>query len=276
MNSIKKTLSVRSIFIFFYKYKIFRRLIPSIIRKLPFKNKVFVNINEFYIFLNLKSSIDREIYLKGFYDKEKFNFFENTVDLSKFDLFLDIGSYIGYYSLYLASKYKNLKVLTYEPIIESFSQIKSSKEFNKFNNMEIFNYALSNIKGEKKFWCTNLNKKSGFALFNDEDYKLEVEFNNYDHDKISFRNIRTEIFDKEFKIENKLIFIKIDVERHEYETLLGAVFFLSKSNNRIFLQIEIVDHLKDKVLNLLKEYNFHVIGEISKGGHDYYLSNYDI
>ena len=58
--------------------------------------------------------------------------------------------------------------------------------------------------------------------------------------------------------------------------MLGAVFFLSKSNNRIFLQIEIVDHLKDKVLNLLKEYNFHVMGEISKGGHDYYLSNYDI
>ena len=47
-------------------------------------------------------------------------------------------------------------------------------------------------------------------------------------------------------------------------------------NNKIFLQIEIVDHLKDKVLKLLKNYSFNLIGSIDKGGHDYYLSNYDI
>ena len=276
MFSFIKKLSARDIFIFFYGYKIFRRLIPSIIRRIPFKKKVLINIHNFQIFLNLKSSMDREIYLKGVYDKEKLSFCENKVELSKFDLFLDIGSYIGYYSLYLASKYKNLKVLAFEPIIESFSQIKVSKESNKFDNIEIFNYALSNTKGEQKFWCTNLNKKSGFAFYKEDDYKAEVEFNNYDHDKISFKNIRTEIFDKQFKIQDKLIFIKIDVERHEYDVLLGAVIFLSKSNNKIFLQIEIEDELKDNVLKLLKEYNFHVKGEISKGGHDYYLSNYDI
>ena len=30
------------------------------------------------------------------------------------------------------------------------------------------------------------------------------------------------------------------------------------------------------VLKLLKNYNFNLIGEIDKGGHDYYLSNYDL
>jgi hypothetical protein len=66
------------------------------------------------------------------------------------------------------------------------------------------------------------------------------------------------------------------VERHEFQVLLGAVNFLTKSNNKIFLQIEIVDHLKNKVLKLLKKYNFNLISSIDKGGHDYYLSNYDI
>ena len=37
-----------------------------------------------------------------------------------------------------------------------------------------------------------------------------------------------------------------------------------------------IGFLKDKVLKLLKIYNFNLIGEIDKGGHDYYLSNYNI
>lgn len=269
-------MTLRNFFIFFSKFKILKRLIPSLIRRLPFEKNIFVKLNNFQMFLNIKSSIDREIYLKGIYDKEKFDFIEKTVDLNEFDLFLDIGSYIGYYSLYLSSKYNNLKVLTFEPIIESFKQIEESKKINKFHQIEIFNCALSNKDGEQKFWCTDLNKKSGFSLLNEDDYKQEVEFNNYDYDNLSFRKIKTEIFDNKFKIENKLVFVKIDVERHEYEALLGASNFLSKSNNKIFLQIEIVDRYKDKVLNLLKEYNFNVIGEVSKGGHDYYLSNFKI
>lgn len=272
----KNKISLRNLFIFLYKYKIFKRLIPSIIRRLLYKKFFFVKVNNFKIFLNVKSSIDREIYLKGIYDEEKFKFFENIIDLNKFDLFLDIGSYIGYYTLYLGSKYKNLKVLSFEPIIESFSQIKISKEINNLDKVKIFNYALSNIKDEKKFWVTDLKKKSGFALLDDKDLEREAELNKYDYNKLLFRKIKTEIFDEKFTIKNKLIFVKIDVERHEFQVLLGAINFLTKSNNKIFLQIEIVDHLKNKVLKLLKNYNFNLIGSIDKGGHDYYLSNYDI
>ena len=162
IKSQKKIISLRNFFIFLYKFNIFKRLIPSIIRRFLYKKKFFVKINNFQIFLNVESSIDREIYLKGVYDEEKFKFIESTIDLNKFDLFLDVGSYIGYYTLYLVSKYKNLEALSFEPIIESFSQIKTSKEINNLNNVKIFNYALSNTKGEKKFWCTDLKKKSGF------------------------------------------------------------------------------------------------------------------
>ena len=277
MLELKKTeISIRNFFVYFYKYKIFKRLIPSFLRRFIFNKKLFVKINNFKLFLNIKSSIDREIYLKGVYDSEKFNFFENSIDLNKFDMFIDIGSYIGYYSIYLGSKYKNLKILTFEPIAESFEQIKKSKEINKLNNIELFNFALSNIEAEKKVWVTDLNKKSGFSLFDKEDLKHEVNVNNYNYNKLSYNKVNTKIFDNNFKIKDKLIFVKIDVERHEFYALQGAVNFLNKSNNKIFLQIEIVDHLKDKVLNLLKNYNFNLIGEIDKGGHDYYLSNYNI
>ena len=126
---------MRDLFIFLYKFKIFKRAVPSIVRRFYSKKKLFIQLEKFQIFLNVESSIDREIYLKGYYDKEKIDFTENKVDLKKFDLFLDIGSYIGYYSLYLASKYKNLKVISFEPILESFNQIKKSKEVNNFDKM---------------------------------------------------------------------------------------------------------------------------------------------
>ena len=151
-----------------------------------------------------------------------------------------------------------------------------SKENNNLEKIKIFNYALSDIKDEKKSWVTDLKKKSGFALLDDKDLKREAELNKYDLNKLSFRKIKTEIFDENFVIKNKLVFVKIDVERHESQVLLGAINFLTKSNNKIFLQIEIVDHLKNKVLELLKKYNFNLIGSIDKGGHDYYLANYKI
>ena len=267
---------MRNLFIFLYKFKIFKRVVPSIVRRFYSKKKLFIQLEKFQIFLNIESSIDREIYLKGYYDKEKIDFTENKVDLKKFDLFLDIGSYIGYYSLYLASKYKNLKVISFEPILESFNQIKKSKEVNNFDKMEIFQFALSNENAEKNFWVTDLKKKSGFALLDDKDLKREVNENKYNMEKISYRKIKTKIFDQIFKFENKFVYVKIDVERHEFEVLKGAINFFSKTSNKIFLQIEIVDHMKDKVLNLLKEYNFQLLHDIDKGGHDYYLSNYKI
>ena len=271
-----KKISLRNLLIFIYSFKIFKRLIPSIVRRLYKKKEFFITLDNFKIFLNVESSIDREIYLKGIYDKEKIKFVENTIDLNRFDLFFDIGSYIGYYTLYIASKYKNLETLSFEPIFESYNQIKKSKEINNLHRSRIFNYALSNLKAEKKFWVTDRKKKSGFALLNENDLKREVKENKYNVDKIIFRKVQTEILDEKFKFTNKSIFVKIDVERHEFEVLLGAINFFSKNENKIFLQIEIVDHLNEKVLELLKKYNFRLLHSINKGGHDYFLSNYKI
>ena len=271
-----KKISLRNLLIFIYSFKIFKRLIPSIVRRLYKKKEFFITLDNFKIFLNVESSIDREIYLKGIYDKEKIKFVENTIDLNRFDLFFDIGSYIGYYTLYFASKYKNLETLSFEPIFESYNQIKKSKEINNLHRSRIFNYALSNFKAEKKFWVTDRKKKSGFALLNENDLKREVKENKYNVDKIIFRKVQTEILDEKFKFTNKSIFVKIDVERHEFEVLLGAINFFTKNENKIFLQIEIVDHLNEKVLELLKKYNFRLLHSINKGGHDYFLSNYKI
>ena len=269
-----------SLLLFFYKFNLFRRIVPSIIRKFYSKKNHEITINNFKITLNVGSSIDREIFLKKIYDKDKFDYFEKKINLNDFDYFIDVGSYIGYYSLYLSSKYKNLKVISFEPITESFNLINKSKKINNLNNLELNNYALSNIEGETKFWVTDNNKKSGYSFFKKDDFNNELKNNNYNYNNLIFRNIKTRIFDNIYTIKKKKIFIKIDVERHEFEALLGCKNFLKYSDNLIFLQIEIVDRLENKVLDLLKSYNFKQINRIyptdKRGGCDFYLTNYNL
>jgi len=90
----------------------------------------------------------------------------------------------------------------------------------------------------------------------------------------------SEVFDDNFKIENKKIFIKIDVERHEFQCLNGMLSLLRDSNNKVFIQIEIIDKYKDLVLDFLEKMNFSVVNIIKADGNnisygsDYYLSNF--
>ena len=263
-----------------YKYKIFKRLIPSIIRRLHNKNSQDVFLGNFAINLNLKSSIDREIYLKGFYDTEQINFIENKVNLNEFDYFIDIGSNIGFYSIYLASKYENLSIMSFEPIKENYDQINRSVSINNYQNFNTYNYALSNTEENKTMWVTDLRKKGGFSIYEEEDYKQEVHNNKYDESKLSKTEVETKIFDKNFEISEKKIFVKIDVERHELFCLLGMKKLLKENNNKTFIQIEITNQNKDKVFNILEDYGFKLIHTISPDeknenyGLDYYFINF--
>ena len=258
----------------------FKRLIPSILRRMPFNKSINIKIKNFNINLNLESSNDRYIYLNGFYDKKQISFVESQLDLDKFDYFLDIGSNIGFYSLYFASKYKNLNIFAFEPIHENYNQIEKSIKINNFKNIEIFKYALSNKKDAKIMWVTDLRKKSGFSVYENDDFKNEISINNYNIDKIYKRTIKSEIFDDLITIKNKNIFIKIDVERHEFQCLSGMLNLLKNHNNKIFIQIEIIEKYRDSVLNLLENMNFHLVNVVKADiknisyGSDYYFANF--
>ena len=230
--------------------------------------------------LNLSSSIDREIFLKGFYDSEQINFIEKKIDLRDFDYFLDIGSNIGFYSLYFASKYKNLNVMSFDPIKENYDQLNRSIELNKFTNFNTYNFALSDTEENKTMWVTDLKKKGGFSIYEETDYKNEIQNNNYDESKLSKTLVESKVFDKNFEISEKKILVKIDVERHELFCLLGMKKLLEESSNKTFVQVEITNQNKEKVFKILQNYGFKLIHTISPDennenyGLDYYFTNF--
>ena len=63
--------------------------------------------------------------------------------------------------------------------------------------------------------------------------------------------------------------MKIDVERHEKNVLEGFNDLISR--NKIFLQIEIFNHLLIDIKRFLEKNNFKYLNKIGK---DYFYKNY--
>jgi FkbM family methyltransferase len=255
---------LRSIIIFLYNLKggLFKRIIPSILRKNLFYSKIkIIDLKFFKIRLNLRNSIDREIYLKGFYEKKQLDYFYKISKNENIDTFLDIGSYIGYYALF----FKYIKnVHAFEPNQDNFETLQFNK---KINNAKIktHNIACSDKSVKSKIWYTDPNKMGGSSIYNKNDFELSK----YKKNDLKFENVTLKKLDDIIKIKNQNLLIKIDVERHEINVLKGGCKILT--NNKVILQVEVHKDLEAKVFNFLKNNKFNFINSI---GPDHYFKNY--
>ena len=253
----------RKILILLYSFKLFKRLIPSLIRKLSSSKKgTIIFLEDFNINLFLTSSIDREIYLKSEYEKKQIDFVKKELLNQKYDYFFDVGAYIGYYSLSLCK----LVPITaaFEPNQQNFQRLSKNVEINNFN-VNCHNLGCSDGKKILKLWYTDKNKRGGSSILHDSD----KEINKYDKNKLLFEVINTDKLDNLYTLSNKKIFFKIDVERHELNVLKGAANIIS--NNQCYFQIEIFPHLQDEILFYLNNNNFKLLHRINN---DFYLKNF--
>ena len=78
--------------------------------------------------------------------------------------------------------------------------------------------------------------------------------------------------DNLIKVKKKNLYIKIDIENHEYYFLLGAKNLIK--NNNIIFQIEIKKN-KLKIFNLLKSNGFKLLYNTSNEI-DYFFSNFRV
>ena len=247
---------------FLLSVPILKRLIPSILRL--FNLKLKSNIFNIKLFLDLSSSIDREIFLYKTYETNQIAFLRSVVKKNTFDYFFDIGSYIGLYALYLEKNSTIKNIYAFEPNKTNYFRLKKNIDLNN-SKVRIFNEGCSNINSSSKIWFTNKNKMGGSSVF----HKSDSELTKYDISKIFFENIKLIKLDTKFKFKNSSILVKIDTERHEINVLNGAYNLFS--NNKTFLQIEIFTDLKNEVINYLKLNKFRYVHSINN---DYFFCNY--
>ena len=239
---------------FFAKLPIFKRWIPSIgIRVLRFlkKNRGYFKIGEIYYYLDFLDPIDRQIILNNSYEHDQVLFFEQKIKEHYITHFLDIGANSGYYSFYIANKFKDIKIKSFEPNIDPYKKFLKTLEKNCFKNIEIFNFGLSDK--EKETYIRSM-KKNNFVHSNSEVIDNLSRFKTKGFD---IKNANLKVGDDIMNFKNNNLSIKIDVEGHEIFTLKGLEKILK--NNNCLLLIEIYKEKFTDVDNFLKKFDYRCI-----------------
>jgi len=244
---------------FLIKLPILKRVIPSIFKKYILITKNFLKkkkIDGIKYKLDTRHLIDRNFYLRENYEDELFFWAKNLITLNKINIFLDIGSCWGVYSLRL-SKIKKLKILSFDPITKNIQRLDEMIKINSIKNIRTFNTALGNKKGQVKFYGLE-NFTPNYTL-----YPIANEKN--------FSICKIDKLDNLIKIRNNYLYLKVDIEGSEYPFLIGAINTLKKNN--AIIQIEIFKKNKNRIFKFLKKNHFEYI---FGNRNDYIFSNFEI
>ncbi|NOQ29827.1 MAG: FkbM family methyltransferase [Helicobacteraceae bacterium] len=137
--------------------------------------------------------------------------------LSKSDTFFDIGANVGVYSI-LASKVKNVKTISIEPLPDTYEKLKDNIKINRLSNIKYENIGLSDKKS-KLYFTIDKDTMNSVAINSDENTK-EVYVDTLDN--LAERYIVPSV-------------IKIDVEGYETNVLSGAHNVLKNKNCKILI-----------------------------------------
>jgi FkbM family methyltransferase len=145
-------------------------------------------------------------------------------NLENYDVFLDIGSCIGTYSIMMAKN--NLKCFAFEPVQKNFQVLATNILLNDFsNNITAFKFGLgAECNSSVPFFFDSTNTGASHKVTSKEKANTEVEIRDFDS-VIGGLDI-----DK-----NDRILIKVDIEGMELEFLEGAKQFIKEFPSILFM-----------------------------------------
>lgn len=171
------------------------------------------------------------------------------MEIKKGDIIIDVGAHIGAFSLYAATRAKNVKVHSYEPFKKSFDQLKKNIQLNNLQKLiKIFNLGVYGKKGPQIFYI-KLDHVMDSSLFIKNEQK-EI---------INCTTLK-DIFNSN-KIK-KCNFLKMDCEGAEFEILYNTPKEYLKKIHKIAMEYHDIDkkNLNHKQLKkFLEQNNFKVI-----------------
>jgi len=247
------------------KIPIIKRLYPSLFCYLCkiFHKKIFIKKFKGQLFeLDINEPIDKSIILFDQYENKQIEFTLGIIKNNKINIYLDIGANSGIYSLLISSKFKKLKIFSFEPIKKTYDKLLKNIRLNKsLKNIKTYNYGASNKNSRqimKALIKKNIIQYGGFGI--SQTKKINKNFYT---EEASFKKLANV-----FNFRNKKVFIKIDTEGHE-NLLLDGIRKLIK-NNEIHMQIEI---WPKNYLNVIKKLTDLKLKEINKIDSDFYFTN---
>jgi FkbM family methyltransferase len=211
--------------------------------------------NEVKINLYKDSVLSRLIY-DGF-EKEETDYVVSV--LKKGDVFIDIGTNIGLFSL-VASKIvgDKGKVICFEPSPSTFSRLVENVQLNDFKNIDLRNIGLSDAREEMTFYISDNGYDAWNSFAPSQDNKLSSSI------IVPVSTLDIELKDVD---ASKIKLIKIDVEGWEKFVLYGGKDFFVN-----FSPIVMVEFTEENTFNA--GYSVHEIYDIMQNfGYVWYVIN---
>lgn len=185
-------------------WKLFIHVVPASMKT------VILDVDEIKMHLDLTQNLDLQ-YASGQYDKEEIEFLLNAYEEGS--CFLDIGANQGLFSLYIAKRIPNAKILAFEPDLYNLEKFEKNILSNGFNNITLCRYALSDGDEPKDLMINTGNNRGGSSMVlsqtqwtNKEETKL----------KVTCKTLLEAVFDNNVSTISAL---KIDIEGYEYPVL---------------------------------------------------------
>ncbi|MCL4269497.1 MAG: FkbM family methyltransferase [Anaerolineales bacterium] len=167
------------------------------------------------------------------------------------DVVVDIGAHIGGFAVRAAKQAHRGKVFAYEASSKNFAMLSENRNLNNADNLHIHNVAISDHRGEMKFFMPGDNGALG-SLMQEKDSPMEIV------QSMTLADILSEN-----RIE-RIDYLKLDVEGAEYDILLGCSDeTLSKIQKIVLEYHEFTGHHHSHIdlVECLKSHGFQVTVE---------------
>lgn len=206
-----------------------------------------------------KDSILSKIIYDGF-EQDELNYVKNI--LQEGDVFVDVGSNVGLFSLIAAKCVGNGgKVISFEPAPIIFDRLLENKKRNEIKNIDARNIGLSDEVGELTFYVSDTGYDAWNSFAPSRDYKLQKKI------EVNVSTLDHELFSVD---KSKIKLVKIDVEGWEKFVLKGGENFF-----RHFSPIVMVEFTDENTFNA--GYSVHEIYDIMVSyGYEWFTIQNDI
>ena len=201
--------------------------IPNHCKKVNDNKLLLCKVKKHKYFINkIDSTVSYPLRCGNYWESWMHNYFKKYSDLNK--NCLDIGANIGTHSIICSKYFKH--VYSFEPQKDVFNILKQNIDINHCNNVIPYNIGLSNEKTQFKMKCYDHQKSTNIGALN------IVENNEEGCEKI-------QVVPLDLLEINNIALIKIDVEGHEYNALIGGMNTIKKIDQLLYLKHIIIIHL---------------------------------
>ena len=260
--SLKKVL--RKIKPLLYTWRFMRE---SVYRLKGFEFNIKGINSKFYLPYIMTDDIQKEIlYGKNYFERKSLDYIFKTWrdgEIGKVltkGAILDIGANIGNHTLYYLNECNAKFVHCFEPMDDTFSILKRNIEINHLDSrVQLHNVGVGSHCGSASV-CKCIDKNTGYTQLKPSEDAGGIKIVSID----------------EVNIQERVSFVKIDVEGFELEVLKGMQSLLKRDTP--FLMVEIWNSNYEEAYKLLKNlgYKYEVLDEYLKASEFLFYINYPL